>query len=147
MSSAARLDVDPEELATRIADVHAADPVWMDRFQMAIGRRRSNTELQRILAEWQLSKADAARVFGVSRQAVLKWTQEGVPPDRATAVGDLAAATDLLVRHLRHDRIPAVVRRPFDDADGRSLLELAAEDTSVALGHVRRMFDFARVQS
>ncbi len=147
MSTAARLDLEPEILAARITDAHAADDDWMDRFQTAIGRRRSSGELQRVLAVWSLSKADAARLFGVTRQAVLKWTQDGVPAERLTAVGDLAAATDLLLRYLRPDRIPAVVRRPFDDAGGRTLLELVADDPAVALAHVRAMFDIHRVHA
>ncbi len=146
MSTAARLDVEPEILAARIADVHADDQDWLDRFQSALGRNRSGAELQRILVVWRLSKADAARLFGVTRQAVQKWTLEGVPPERLTAVGDLAAATDLLLRYLRPDRIPTVVRRPFDDAGGRTLLELAGEDPAVALAHTRAMFDVSRAQ-
>ncbi|MBL8778927.1 MAG: hypothetical protein JNK12_23565 [Acidimicrobiales bacterium] len=144
MSTAARLDLEPEILAARITDAHASDDDWMDRFQTAIGRRRSGGELQRVLAVWSLSKADAARLFGVTRQAILKWTRDGVPADRLTAVGDLAAATDLLLRFLRPDRIPAVVRRPFDDAGGRTLLELVADDPALALAHVRAMFDVSR---
>ena len=61
---------------------------------------------------WDLSQAAAARRFHVSRQAFAKWLRQGAPAERATAVADLAAATDLLVRHLKRDRIPAVVRRP-----------------------------------
>ena len=73
---------------------------------------------------WDLSQAEAARLFGVSRQAVGKWRRHGVPRERAGAVADLAAATDLLVRHLKRDRIPAVVRRPIPALDGVSLVEL-----------------------
>jgi hypothetical protein len=39
------------------------------------------------------------------------------------------------------------VRRGFDRAGGRSLLEVAAEDPAAALAHVRAMFDFSRVQA
>lgn len=147
VSLAERIDDDPEDLASRITERHAADPVWLDRFESAIARQRSAAALERILAIWHLSKAEAAGVFGVSRQALTKWSQHGVPPDRAVAVGNLAAATDLLVRYLRRDRIPAVVRRPFDDADGLTLLQLATDDSAVALGHVRRMFDVSRIHA
>jgi hypothetical protein len=44
--------------------------------------------------------------------AVSKWLEQGVPAERVETVADLAAATDLLVRYLQRDRIPAVVRRP-----------------------------------
>lgn len=138
---------DPGAVARRVVAARDGDPDWLDRFAEALDRQRSGGELGRILGVWGLSKAEAARIFGVSRQAVGKWTAEGVPADRAAAVSDLAAATDLLVRYLRRDRIPAVVRRGFDQAGGRSLLELAAEDTSLTLAHTRSMFDFSRVQA
>ena len=44
--------------------------------------------------------------------AVSKWLEQGGPAERVETVADLAAATDLLVRYLQRDRIPAVVRRP-----------------------------------
>jgi hypothetical protein len=59
------------------------------------------------------------------------------------AVSDLAAATDLLVRYLKRDRIPAVVRRRSALLDGRSLLELAAAGrTRDLLRACRDMFRF-----
>ena len=147
MAPTTSLDLEPEVLAARITDVHADDQEWLDRFQSALRRRRSGTELHRILVVWQLTKAEAGRLFGVSRQAVQKWAHGGVPADRRTEVGDLAAVTDVLLHYLRPERIPVVVRRPFDDAGGRTLLEVAAEDPAVALAHVRAMFDLTRVQA
>jgi hypothetical protein len=147
VSAAVRLDQEPETLAARIANAHAGEAAWLDRFSAALDRRRASGELQRVLEVWGLSKAEAGRMFRVTRQAVGKWAVDGVPPDRIEALADLAAATDLLVRYLRRDRIQAVVRRQFDDAGGRSLLDLAREDPANALDHVRRMFDFARVHA
>src|SRR5690606_17623283 len=103
------------------------DDRWLDRFADELDRRRSGGELARVLSVWGLSKSEAARLFGVSRQALGKWVDAGVPVERAAAVADLGAATDLLVRRLKRERIPAVVRRPFDRADGRSLVDLVAE--------------------
>jgi hypothetical protein len=137
----------PEVVAHRLVDAHEGDADWLDRLVDAIDRRRAGGELARILSVWGLSKAEAARVFGVSRQALGKWVSDGVPAERTEAVADLSAATDLLVRYLRRDRIPAVVRRGFDRAGGRSILEVAAEDPAAALAHVRAMFDFSRVQA
>ena len=94
---------------------------------------------------WALSQAEVARLFGVSRQAVGKWLRHGVPPERAGAISDLAAATDLLVRHLKSDRIPAVVRRPIPSRDGVSLMDLLAQgDTPALLAVCRDMFRFER---
>ena len=55
----------------------------------------------------------------------------------------VAAATDLLVHHLKRERIPAVVRRPAEGLRGRSLLELLEHSDSAAiLEACRRMFAF-----
>ena len=79
----------------------------------------------------------------MSRQAIGKWRRRGVPPERAGAVADLAAATDLLVRHLKRDRIPAVVRRPIPALGGVSLVELLGRgDTGAVLAACRDMFRF-----
>ena len=99
----------------------------------------------RTLGVWQLSQAKAAALFGVSRQAFAKWLQRGVPADHAVAVADLKAATDLLERYLKRDRIPAVVRRPIARFDGVSLLDLLGQgDTHRLLSACREMFDFER---
>jgi hypothetical protein len=82
----------------------------------------------------------------VSRQAIGKWWEAGVPEERLVAVADLAAATEVLARKLKVDRIPAVVRRPFADAGGRSLLEVAQEDPSEVRALVDAMFDFSAIQ-
>lgn len=104
-------------------------------------------QLAGVLDVWGLSQADAARVFGVTRQAVGAWVDRGVPAGRIGVVADLVAVTDLLVRHLRQDRIPAVVRRPFDRSGGRSLLDLASSDRAELLAQARAMFDCAAVQA
>ena len=92
---------------------------------------------------WGLSQAEAARLFGVSRQAIGKWLYKGIPPERARAISDLAVATDLLVRYLKRDRIPAVVRRPVAALDEASLMDLLARgDTRMLLATCRDMFQF-----
>jgi hypothetical protein len=127
--------------------VEARSPRWVRRFGDELDRRLGASELERVLAVWDLSQSDAARLFGVSRQAVGKWLRAGVPSERAVAVADLGAATDLLVRYLRRERIPAVVRRPAAVTGGRSLVDVAADDPGAALDAVRAMFDFAAVSS
>src|SRR5438034_43276 len=131
----------PEHAAARL--VTARDPEWVARFAAELDRRRNADELARVLSVWGLSQADVARMFGVSRQAVTKWLAGGTPPDRAVAIADLAAATDLLVRYLRRERIPAVVRRPAAVTGGATLVELAGTEPARALAAVRAMFDFA----
>ena len=95
---------------------------------------------------WGVSQAEAARLLGVSRQAVGKWLARGAPPARADALADLAAATELLTRYLKRDRIPAVVRRPIPALGGVSLMDLLARgDTRSLLRACRDMFRFENV--
>ena len=147
MSAARTLDDDPVAFAAHLAGTYRDTPGWLDRFADELDRLRAVADLRRVLEAWALSQAEAARMFGVSRQAVAKWLATGVPPERAIPVANLAAATDLLVHYLRRDRIPAVVRRSSPSLGGRSLVELAAADTAAALRATRDMFDFSSVHA
>lgn len=150
----------PEEAAELLFRAREQDSAWLDRFSECLAGhrggpaggaglpvRQSGSDLLRTIGVWQLSQAKAAALFGVSRQAFAKWLQRGVPADHAVAVADLKAATDLLERYLKRDRIPAVVRRPIPKLDGVSLLDLLGQgDTNRLLSACREMFDFERAQ-
>jgi hypothetical protein len=83
----------------------------------------------------------------VSRQAVSKWVLDGAPADRQGQLLELDAATELLERYVRPERIPAVVRRGAPTSDGSSLLDLAFQGrTAEVLTAVQIMFDLRRVQ-
>jgi len=146
--TAVRTDPDPRALAARLVAEHHADGAWLDRFAEELDRGRAVHGLERVMAVWGLTQAEVARLFGVSRQAVGKWVSGGVPVERVPAFADLAAATDLLVRQLRRDRIPAVVRRPAPALGDRSLVDLvAAGRTGDVLAACRAMFAFDQVQA
>src|SRR5262249_29957312 len=61
-------------------------------------------------------------------------------------IASLAAATDLLDRHVKRERIAAVVRRPATQLGGCSLLEMAGAGR-YAEGHAagESMFDLRRI--
>lgn len=140
--------LDPEEAAEQTFLAHCHDGEWLDAFVASLDRRRAVDAFRRTIETWGLSQAEAARRFGVSRQAIGKWRRRGVPPDRAGAVADLAATTDLLVHHLKRDRIPAVVRRPIPALDGASLVDLLGRgDTRAVLAACRDMFRFERIHA
>jgi predicted transcriptional regulator len=139
---------DPRELAAEIVTVHGNDRGWLDAFTEALESSRNGDALGRVLAVWGLSQTDAGDAFGVTRQAVSKWLAAGAPSERTVAIADLAAATDILVRHLNRDRIPAVVRRPAANLGGRSLLDvLSASGARAVLEACRAMFAFEHAQS
>ncbi|MHB8452889.1 MAG: hypothetical protein ACYDAQ_20900 [Mycobacteriales bacterium] len=141
----ALLDLSPEQAATAL--LASATDDWTLRFRGELDRQGRSGPLRRLMNVWDLSGTAAARLFGVSRQAWAKWLHSGVPPERAVAVADLAAATDVLDRYVRRDRIPAVVRRPAEQLGGRSLLDLAeAGEHRAVLLATRWMFDLRRIQ-
>lgn len=142
------LDRDPDRLADAIVEAHAGEARWLDEFADALDRRRAGGDLARVLQVWGLSQVEAARLFGVSRQAVSKWIARGLPADRVRTVADLSAATDVLTRYLKRDRVPAVVRREAAALGGLSLLDLAAEGRSRdVLEACRAMFEFSDAQA
>ena len=135
----------PEAAAATIAA--AADPDWTRRFVDELDRTVRTEPLERFTELWGLSNAAAAGVFGVSRQAFSKWLKSGPPASRADAVADLAAATDLLDRYVKRERIAAVVRRPAPILEDRSLLDLASDGETRRMAEVvEQMFDLRRVQ-
>lgn len=120
---------------------------WLRELTDELDREVRSEPLERFMELWGLSGAEAARAFGVSRQAFAKWRDGRLPADRAGAVADIATATDLLDRKVKRERIPAVVRRPAEAVGGRSLYDVAcAGEHAAVLEAVRAMFDLRRVQ-
>lgn len=123
------------------------DDSWTREFLTELAAQVRPDPLERVMGSWDLSAAAMARIFGVSRQALGKWRTHGVPEERLVALADLEAATDVLERYVRPDRIPAVVRRPAEVLGGPSLLQLAEEHR---FDEVRRaaahMLDLRRIQ-
>ena len=104
----------------------------------------AGTGLERLLAGWELTVTDLANLFGVRRQAVQQWLDDGVPPARQTKLAVVHRIADLLERNLRPERIPAVVRAPVPRLDGPSMLEaIAAGRHEELLAAVERSFDWA----
>lgn len=135
----------PAAVAAEFTASH--DRAWLRDFVGRLDASLQRDTLERLVTLWGISAAEAAGFFGISRQAFAKWLQSGPPPDRAPAVAALEDATELLARHIRRERIPAVVRRPSAATGERSLLQMAAAgEHDEVLGVVRSMFDLRRVQ-
>lgn len=135
----------PEGVAEALAAAH--DRAWIRTMVTCLDKALQKNPLDRLMTLWGLSAAEAARLFGVSRQAFAKWLQSGPPKDRLPAVITLADATDMLERHVKRERIAAVVRRPAPLMDNKSLIELANEGRhGEVLQAVRTMFDLRRIQ-
>lgn len=140
---------EPEQAARALVAALEGDVGgWVGRFVAELDTLAGRDDLEQIMTAWGLSKAQTARVFGVSRQALAKWLASGVPVDRRPALADLTAATDLLARYLKRGRIPAAVRRPAERLGGSSLLDLArGGHTAEVLATTRDLFDLRRAVS
>jgi transcriptional regulator with XRE-family HTH domain len=148
MSVAWALKEDPKILASRLVEASRESPGWLETFAGELESQALIDQLRRFLRVWGLSASEGARLFGVSRQSMSKWLTRGIPVDRLETVAELAAATDLLVRYLKFDRIPATVRRRADWLGDSSLLDLvAAGDSAGALEACREMFDFSAIHA
>jgi hypothetical protein len=122
------------------------EPLHYERFTLAVldELSGSGSELARLIAGWQLSVSDVARLFGVTRQAVQQWLEDGVPAARQPKLLQIIRIGDLLERNLQPSRIPAVVRSDAAAWGGRSMLELIADDRhDELLESVERSFDWA----
>ena len=124
-----------------------ADDVAAQRFvrrvRFYLNHPETENPLRRIIDAFALSKTDAAKLFGVTRQAVDGWLAGGVPAERQEKVATLLALCDLLQRKLKPDRLPGVARRPADAYGGRTMLELIAADRhGELLQSVRESFDW-----
>jgi len=105
---------------------------------------RAGSGLERLVHAWGLTITDVARLFGVRRQAVQQWLDEGAPAARQPKLLAILEMADLLERNLRPERIPGVVRAAAAAYEGRSMLELiAADHHQELLESVRRSFDWA----
>lgn len=138
-------ELSPAEAAASLATGGGSE--WTRQLIDELDRAVRTDPLDRLVTLWGLSNAATARIFGVSRQAFSKWRKNGPPVARTAAIADLAAATDLLDRYVKRERIPAVVRRKAERLGNRSLLEIAQRgDTRAVADHVAEMFDLRRVQ-
>ena len=131
---------------TRRAPAAPPEPAVLARFTRLVLAELAGagTGLPALIAAWRLSVTDVARLFGVRRQAVQQWLEDGVPAARQPKLLAILSIADLLERNLLPERIPAVVRTPSPADGGRSMLEALAADRHVALlERTRRSFDWA----
>ena len=70
----------PKEAADRTFAAHQHDSDWLDAFTECADRLRGGASFARTIDVWGLSQAEAARLFGGSRQTV------GRGSDKARAV-------------------------------------------------------------
>jgi hypothetical protein len=122
------------------------DPLVYQRFSRVVLLELSGagTGLEHLMAAWQLSITDVGRLFGVARQAVQQWLDDGVPPSRQPKLATILRIADLLDRNLLPERVPGLVRTPAGAYGRRSILQAIADDDHDAVRRaVERSFDWA----
>jgi hypothetical protein len=130
----------------RSSPVTLPDAMDFDGFSRTVLDELAGTgaAIRTLLPSWQLSIAEGARLFGVTRQAMQQWLEGGVPAARQPKVLAVLRIADLLMRNLQPDRIPGVVRSPASGYDGATMLQLIAQDRHDELFEsVSRSFDWA----
>ena len=146
MSAASGILPSKSRSAPPTVPLEIPDTLDYQRFARVVLQELSGagTGLERVMAAWQLSVTDVARLFGVARQAVQQWLGQGVPPARQPKLTALLRLAELLERNLRPERIPAIVRAPADAYGGRSILQTIADDKHDSLlDVVERSFDWS----
>jgi hypothetical protein len=146
VSAARGIIADVPPLPTDAGPATLPDPVAYQRFSRVVLLELSGagTGLERLIAAWQLSVSDVARLFGVARQAVQQWLDDGVPPARQPKLATILRIADLLDRNLLPERVPAVVRTPAAAYGDRSILQAIADDDHESVREVvERSFDWA----
>ena len=139
---------DADAVAKRIFLTYSREDVWLDRFMESLDRWRALDSFARAMKVWGMTQAEMAGYLGVSGGTIDDLLDHSVPSERRGAIADLAAATDILVRYLKRDRIRAVVRRPSRALDGDSLTNLLERgDTRGVLSACRDMFRFERAHA
>lgn len=138
-------DRTPEPQARQLLAAHRANPAWAARLAGELARQRSAVALAALIDAWDLTRDEAARLFGVAPTTLARWGRAGVPAARARTLAALTAAQGLLARHLRPERIPVVLRRPCAHAQGHTLLELTTAGPAQLRAQVRAMFAWGAV--
>jgi transcriptional regulator with XRE-family HTH domain len=93
----------------------------------AAARRIGSPALDEIRGRFGLSEDELAALFGVSRPAIAKWRQRGVPVERAADVDRVRELADYFGRRFIAVRIPQIVRTPGNGLGGETVLDVIAE--------------------
>lgn len=105
---------------------------------------RASSLLEAIQETLALSKTELGELFGVSRQAIDQWRDDGLPSSRQAKVAAVSAICDLLAHRLKGERIPGVARRPAAGYGGLNMLQMISRDRhEELLERIRASFDWS----
>lgn len=107
--------------------------------------RSMQPPLARVRELFDLNTGEIADLFGVKRQAVEQWEQNGdVPAARREKLANLLSVGELLERKLSPGRLPLVARRRADVYGGLTMLDMVGTDRDGELRELtEQAFDWA----
>lgn len=107
--------------------------------------RSMQPSLVRVRELFDLNTIELADLFGVTRQAVQQWEQNGdIPVTRREKLANLLSVGELLERKLAPGRLPLVARRRADVYGGITMLEMVHTDRDGELRTLtERAFDWS----
>lgn len=91
-------------------------------------RARGSHELLTVKTAFALTPKELGGLFGVSRQAVDKWMDSGVPTRHVAEVDRVAEIARDLKRRFKAQRLPAIVRGPMAILDSRSIYDVLRDE-------------------
>jgi hypothetical protein len=83
--------------------------------------------LDEIRSRFALSEDELAALFAVSRPAIAKWRQRGVPVHRAADIDRVRELASYFGRRFVAARIPQIVRTPGKGLGGKTVLAFIAD--------------------
>ena len=99
--------------------------------------------LDEIRRRFALSEDELAALFAVSRPAVAKWRQRGVPVDRAADVDRVRELAGYFGRRFIAARIPQIVRTPGEGLGGKTVLSVIAKGgVDQVYAYLERLFSY-----
>ncbi len=101
--------------------------------------------IDEIRRRFGLSEDEVAKLFTVSRPAIGKWRQRGVPVERGADVDRVRELAEYFGRRFVAARIPQIVRTPGDGLGGKTVLAVIAEEgVDRVYAYLERIFSYAR---
>jgi DNA-binding transcriptional regulator YiaG len=122
--------------ARKIAKTKSALPsksVGRNRSTFAAYHSQAVRQLDQIRGRLLLSGPELAAVFGVTRQAIDQWRDNGVPAEKLAAIDRVSETVEELSKRFKPLRLPAIVRTAMPILDNRSILRALTDDGPPAI--------------
>lgn len=109
-----------------------------------VALEQDRSPIERIAQAFELSDTEMGRLFGVSRQAIAQWVEQGIPTARLPKVLSVLSIVDDLERNLRPEIVAGVARQPAPLFKNKTILQMIEADKHLNTADaISRSFDWA----